>query len=865
MIRFACPQCHRFFQVEDEAADRRLNCPQCGVALVKAELPTRAFPLAGAVGAPGARGPNGPAKAQPLGLPGVPTSPFAPAPAAGGGWPSLSLPVCLGGGVLVGGAIVLMFWAAAHFSHLQTVASDHREDDAKQAAAQPAGSAGGTMATPAAASASPTGAAPVPGTAAPPAMVSTPAAPEGGMARAKPAAVAPQGGATAVTPVTPAPQDGVAGAKTIVVPPPGRPALVSGAAGPAEVVDLLRQVNPMRDSARGEWKFLGTYLMSPRNEMGVLRFPQVPPAEYRLMMVVERMTSLHPRIVRSSKPPKPSIRIRGLPIAAVPQPTPEPLPPPTPAESDERLDIVLCVDGHRVALVLDGFQRTISGLELIDGKGIEVNGTAFHGEVLPRLRNVIVVCTVMPGSVDATADGRTVVHWTGPSDALGLEAGLAEAVGKNSLALVSSAQFRVQRIELVPLDGTVLPGGLPGGDAAAAGPGLPAVADAVGAGPALSPEILRCVALVEHPLGSGSGFAVGNKLVVTNAHVVEGAFPDEIKVQFGTDNGKPQPIARILYFDRSRDLCILEVRSELAGLPVRGDYKFNPGDRVTLVGNPSAGSGILVRNAVNRGRLGSVVHIENQDFYQIEARVNPGWSGGPVLDADGKVIAVVAMKASDKAVTAIRSEMSKLDQDYRARIGRTAYNVGLTYGIPAGALGDILKDPALRDQQRQAQANDRRAARTLADRLSFLAELCMVRAQVNVSPQVRAEASNLASGKAPSGGRRGVAPRDAVALISEFDAARLGRLLEDEGVKSMESKFRDRLDARISAVQESEYLPDPVKHDLRTLAVKLREAAKFADHPPTTYAAFSTKFKGLSHDFKEKLKSLAENLKEKES
>ncbi len=621
-----------------------------------------------------ARGPNGPARAQPPGLPGVPTSPFAPA--AGGGWRWLSLPVCLGGGVLVGGAIALMFWAA---SQLQTLALGHREDNVKQAAAQPASSAGGTTAPPAAASAPPTGAAPVPGAAAPPAMVSTPAAPQGGLATAKPAAVAPQGGAMAVMPVAPAPQGavavaksiggapqgGVAGAKTIVVPPPGRPALVSGVAGPAEVVDILRQVNPMRDSARGEWKFLGTYLMSPRNEMGVLRFPQVPPAEYRLTMVVERMTLLHPRTVRPPKPPKPSIHIRGLPAAAVPQPAPETPPPPTPAESDERLDVVLTVDGHRVALVLDGFQRTISGLDLIDGKGIEVNGTAFHGEVLPRLRNVMVVCTVTPGSVDATADGRTVVHWTGPSDALTLEAELAEAVGKYSLALVSSAQFRVQRIELASLDGTVLPGGLPAVDAAAAGPGLPAVADAVGGGPALAPEILRCVALVEHPLGSGSGFAVGNKLVATNAHVVEGAFPDEIHVQFGTDNGKPQPITRILYLDRARDLCILEVRSELTGLPVRGDYKFHPGDRVTLVGNPSAGSGILVRNAVNRGRLGNVVHIESQDFYQIEARVNPGWSGGPVLDADGKVIAVVAMKAADRAVTGIRSEMSKLDQDYR--------------------------------------------------------------------------------------------------------------------------------------------------------------------------------------------------------
>jgi hypothetical protein len=101
--------------------------------------------------------------------------------------------------------------------------------------------------------------------------------------------------------------------------------------------------------------------------------------------------------------------------------------------------------------------------------------------------------------------------------------------------------------------------------------------------------------------------------------------------------------------------------------------------------------------------------------------------------------------------------------------------------------------------------------------------------------------------------------------MSEVEASRLSKLLNDEGLKSMESKFRDRLDERINAIQGSAYLPDLVKHDLRTLAVKVREGSTFAEHPLTTYAAFSAKFKGLSRDFKDHLKRLAENLKEKES
>ena len=102
-------------------------------------------------------------------------------------------------------------------------------------------------------------------------------------------------------------------------------------------------------------------------------------------------------------------------------------------------------------------------------------------------------------------------------------------------------------------------------------------------------------------------------------------------------------------------------------------------------------------------------------------------------------------------------------------------------------------------------------------------------------------------------------------FMSEYDVSRLTRVLDTESVKSIESKFEDRLDERVAAVQSSASLPDAVKRDLQTLAAKIHEANKFAEHPPTTYMAFSVKAKGFSHDFKEHLKRLAENLKEKET
>jgi S1-C subfamily serine protease len=694
---------------------------------------------------------------------------------------------------------------------------------------------------------------------------------------------APQSGVPAAPPPPPAATSSPAPAHIAAATPspaPASPAApVSTPSLPVpQVMDVLRQINPARDFARGAWKFQGTGLASPRNEPGVLRLPVTPSTAYRLTLVVERMSS-SPSSSASSRrsrttvpwqpsprmrPPMSRSRIRPAPqvVPQTPGVTPE-TPQPQP-ENSEELDIVLSVDGHPVALVLDGSQRNLSGLELIDGRSVDENGTAFRGEVLPGRRLVTVVCTVGPGSLDATADGRSIVHWNGPSDQLAIDPDLASDVG-NGLALVSSTQFRVQRIEIMPLGGTTLPSGPP---AVAAAPGAATAypaSPAASATAAPSAEILKSVALIEHPLGSGSGFAIGKKLLATNAHVVEGVFPDEIKVRLGTETGKPQPIARVVYFDRARDLSILELKSDPPGLPIRDDYVFHVGDRVTLIGNPSAGGGIVMRNAVNHGRLSSVVHIKNEDFYQIEATVNPGWSGGPVLDPQGKVIAVVAMKADDRAVTLIRGAEQKLDQGFRTRVGRTAYGTGLTFGIPASALGSVLNDPGLHNEARQAEASDKCAAKTLTDRLNLLAELAMLRVIANVPVQVRNEARTGITRTLTGVKRTAVAPGDAVPIPSEADAARLNQLLEDERVKSVESIFRNRLDARISAVRESEYLSDSVKRDLEALVTKIRDVNKFADHPSTTYNGFNTKVKGFSHDFKEHFKRLEENLKDKET
>jgi S1-C subfamily serine protease len=478
--------------------------------------------------------------------------------------------------------------------------------------------------------------------------------------------------------------------------------------------------------------------------------------------------------------------------------------------------------------------------------------------------------------VDATIDGRLVVHWTGSRDRLSLDPDIRAEVG-DGLGLVSASQFLVSRLELLPLSSasqSLAP--LSAARAAnsydlSAGTGHPSGGDAPAAhrGVVPSDETMRNVALVEHPLGSGSGFAVGKRLVVTNAHVVEGVFADEIKVKLGAEDGKTEQVARILFFDRARDISILELPTEKAGLAIRGDYKFTPGDRVTLAGNPSTGGDMLLRNAVNHGVIRALVHINEEDFYQIDASVNPGWSGGPIFDDDGRVVAVVAMKAKDEVVAQIRGSMGRLDRGFRGRYGRTSYGVGITYGIPAATVWDILHDPDVQSEQRQAAANDHCTARTLVDRLSFMAELGILRMQTHVPLSVRVEAHNLlrgltASGKTATPAQRLQAQQDILGFLPDIEVMRLQEVLDSSAVKALESKFGDRLEDRVNAVQESQSLSDNVKRETRELAAAIHEADRFIEHPPAVYKQYSVKVKSLTSDLKEHLKHLAESLKEKE-
>ena len=143
--------------------------------------------------------------------------------------------------------------------------------------------------------------------------------------------------------------------------------------------------------------------------------------------------------------------------------------------------------------------------------------------------------------------------------------------------------------------------------------------------------------------GAGTGFVVdlqGN--VVTNDHVVEGA--QNLRVIFSDGT---MASARIVGQDPGNDLAVIKVdvpSSQLHPLSLGDSSKVEVGQTVVAIGNPfnlhnSVTAGIV--SGLGRSRP-SVNGRSIANMIQTDAPVNPGNSGGPLLDDQGRVVGIVA-------------------------------------------------------------------------------------------------------------------------------------------------------------------------------------------------------------------------------
>jgi regulator of sirC expression with transglutaminase-like and TPR domain len=139
--------------------------------------------------------------------------------------------------------------------------------------------------------------------------------------------------------------------------------------------------------------------------------------------------------------------------------------------------------------------------------------------------------------------------------------------------------------------------------------------------------------------GLGTGFVVdADGLIATNLHVIGEARP--IKVQ--TAAGKSLQVTAIHATDRNRDLAILRVaENKLPALPLGDADKLVQGQAIVVLGNPHG-----LKHSVVTGVVSGTREVEDRKLIQLAVPVEPGNSGGPVLDRQGRVQGVMTMKSA---------------------------------------------------------------------------------------------------------------------------------------------------------------------------------------------------------------------------
>jgi len=139
---------------------------------------------------------------------------------------------------------------------------------------------------------------------------------------------------------------------------------------------------------------------------------------------------------------------------------------------------------------------------------------------------------------------------------------------------------------------------------------------------------------------SGSGFVVGDGRVLTNNHVVEGCARMSARNSAGA-----RVLATVLATDPRRDLALLSVPVGFGPVLVfRDSPAVARGESVVTYGFPL--SGVLSSGpSLTTGDVSALSGLrDNPLHYTITAPVQPGNSGGPLLDAQGHVIGVVVAK-----------------------------------------------------------------------------------------------------------------------------------------------------------------------------------------------------------------------------
>jgi regulator of sirC expression with transglutaminase-like and TPR domain len=138
--------------------------------------------------------------------------------------------------------------------------------------------------------------------------------------------------------------------------------------------------------------------------------------------------------------------------------------------------------------------------------------------------------------------------------------------------------------------------------------------------------------------GLGTGFVLSaDGLIATNAHVIGEGRP--IAVEFA--DGTKYNVTAVHAHDQKRDLAIIKVDAkDLKPLALGDSDVLKDGQAVVAFGNPRG-----LRFSVVSGLVSATREVEGRKMIQLAIAVEPGNSGGPVVDTQGRVQGIVSLKS----------------------------------------------------------------------------------------------------------------------------------------------------------------------------------------------------------------------------
>lgn len=148
----------------------------------------------------------------------------------------------------------------------------------------------------------------------------------------------------------------------------------------------------------------------------------------------------------------------------------------------------------------------------------------------------------------------------------------------------------------------------------------------------INPAIVSIEAQLDDGVSAGTGCIVtSDGLILTGSHVVDGGKTIEVKMS----GGQIYKAKIVDKMGKNNDLALLKIepKQPLHTIKFGDSEKIKVGQKVLAIGNPFGFSGTLTQGIISR-----IDYSKNK--IQTDAAINPGCSGGPLLNTAGEVIGI---------------------------------------------------------------------------------------------------------------------------------------------------------------------------------------------------------------------------------